>query len=115
MPIKQFEIWIADLNPHIGTEPGKTRPVLVIQTNLLNKIPHPSTIVCPITANVKKDSEILRVHLKKGTANLHQACDIMIDQIRAIDNNRLTKRIGLLPEELIELVKENIQIVLDLE
>jgi mRNA interferase MazF len=115
MPIKQFEIWIADLNPQIGTEPGKTRPVLVIQTNLLNKISHPSTIVCPITANVKKDSDILRVHLKKGMANVHQACDIMVDQIRAIDNKRLTKRIGILPEELIETVKENIQIVLDLE
>jgi mRNA interferase MazF len=115
MSIKQFEIWIADLNPQIGTEPGKTRPVLAIQTNLLNKIPHPSTIVCPITTNVKKDSEILRVHLKKGTANLHQACDIMIDQIRAIDNKRLTKRLGVLPDELIDLVKENIQIVLDLE
>jgi len=115
MAIKQFEIWIADLNPKIGTEPGKTRPVLVIQTNLLNKIPHPSTIICPITTNVKRDSEILRVHLKKGTANLHQSCDIMIDQIRAIDNNRLTKRLGILPDEQIVLVKENIQIVLDLE
>ncbi len=115
MQIKQFEIWIADLNPQIGTESGKTRPVLAIQTNLLNKIPHPSTIVCPITTNVKKDSEILRVHLKKGTANLHQACDIMIDQIRAIDNIRLTKRLGILPDDLIDLVKENIQIVLDLE
>jgi mRNA interferase MazF len=115
MSIKQFEIWIADLNPHIGTEPGKTRPVLAIQTNLLNKIPHPSTIVCPITTNVKRDSEILRVHLNKGTANVHQACDIMIDQIRAIDNKRLTKRLGVLPDELIDIVKENIQIVLDLE
>ena len=115
MSIKQFEIWIADLNPQIGTEPGKTRPVLVVQTNLLNKIPHPSTIICPITTNVKKESEILRVHLKKGTASLHQACDIMIDQLRAIDNKRLTKRIGVLPDDLIKLVAENIQIVLDLE
>jgi mRNA interferase MazF len=115
MPIKQFEIWIADLNPQIGTEPGKTRPVLVIQTNLLNKIPHPSTIVCPITTNVKKGSEILRIHLKKGTANFHQACDVMIGQVRAIDNKRLTKKIGVLPDELVDLVKENIQIVLDLE
>ena len=115
MLIKQFEIWLADLNPQIGTEPGKTRPVLVIQTNLLNKIPHPSTIICPITTNVIKDSEILRVHLKKGTADLHQACDIMIDQVRAIDNTRLTNRIGVLPDELITVVKENIQIVLNLE
>lgn len=115
MPIKQFEIWIADLNPQIGTEPGKTRPVLVIQTNLLNKVPHPSTIVCPITTNVKQDAEILRVHLKKGTTNLNQASDIMIDQIRAIDNQRLTRRVGFLPDELIGLVKQNIQIVLDID
>lgn len=114
MSIKQFEIWIADLNPQIGTEPGKTRPVLVVQTNLLNKIEHPSTIICPITTNVKLQSEILRVHLTKGTANLQQACDIMIDQIRAIDNKRLTRKIGDLPTELISKIKENIQIVLDI-
>jgi mRNA interferase MazF len=115
MSIKQFEIWLADLNPQIGTEPGKTRPVLIVQTNLLNKIPHPSTIVCPLTTNVKKDSEILRVHLKKGMAKLHQESDIMIDQIRSIDNKRLIKKVGNLPRELIELIKENIQIILDLE
>lgn len=115
MTIKQYEIWLADLNPQIGTEAGKTRPVLAIQTNLLNKIPHPSTIVCPITTNVTRESDILRVHLKKGTANMRHPCDIMIDQIRAIDNKRLTKKIGVLPAELIEKVKENIQIILDLE
>jgi len=115
MSIKQFEIWIADLNPQIGTEPGKTRPVLVIQTNLLNKIPHPSTIVCPVTTNVEKESDILRVHLKKGMANMRKNCDIMIDQIRAIDNKRLTKKIGDLPTSLIDKVKDNIVIVLDLE
>ena len=115
MQINQYEIWIADLNPQIGTEAGKTRPVLVVQTNLLNKIPHPSTIVCPITTNVQKDSDILRVHLKKGMANLHENCDVMIDQIRAIDNKRLVEKVGNLPAELIELVKENISIIIDLE
>jgi mRNA interferase MazF len=114
MSIKQYEIWIADLNPQIGTEPGKTRPVLVLQTNLLNKIPHPSTIICPITTNVKKESEILRVHIKKGTSNLMQDCDIMIDQIRTIDNKRLIRKIGDLPGDLIKEVKENIKIIIDL-
>lgn len=115
MPIKQYEIWIADLNPQIGTEPGKTRPVVVLQTNLLNKIPHPSTIICPITTNVEKDADILRVHLIKGMANLNENCDIMIDQIRSIDNTRLIKKIGDLPSSLIDKVKENIMITLDLQ
>jgi mRNA interferase MazF len=115
MQIKQFEVWIADLNPQIGTEPGKTRPVLIIQTDLLNKIPHLSTIVCPITTKVEKEADILRVHLKKGVANVAENCDIMIDQIRAIDNKRLIKKIGDIPTELKDRVKENIRILLDLE
>jgi len=114
MTIKQFEIWIADLSPQIGTEPGKTRPVVVVQTNLLNKIPHPSTIICPITTNVKKNTEILRIHLKNGMANLNQDCDIMIDQIRAIDNRRLTKKLGTLPSEYMNQINENLKIILDL-
>jgi mRNA interferase MazF len=68
MKIKQYEIWIADLNTRFGTETDKTRPVAIIQTDLLNKF-HPSTIVCPITTNVKPDVEILRVHLTKGSAD----------------------------------------------
>lgn len=115
MLIKQYDIWLADLNPQIGTEPGKTRPVLIVQTDLLNKIPHPSTIICPITTIVENDADILRVHLKKGMANLLENCDIMIDQIRAIDNKRLIKKIGTLPAELVSKVKENILITLDLE
>lgn len=113
MKIKQFDVWIADLNPRYGTEAGKTRPVLILQTDLLNKI-HPSTIVCPITTNVQLDSEILRVHLNKGTAKLKEDCDIMIDQIRAIDNKRLITKIGSLPEKTISKIKENITIVFDL-
>ena len=115
MMINQFEIWIADLNPKIGTEPGKTRPVLIVQTDLLNKIPHPSTIICPITTNVADGAGILRLHLKEGTANISHASDIMFDQVRAIDNKRLMKRIGKLPKGLIEIVKENLLIVMDLE
>jgi mRNA interferase MazF len=114
MQIKRFEIWIADLNPQIGTEPGKSRPVLVVQTNLLNILPHPSTIICPITTNTQKESEILRVHIKKGTSNLNENCDVMIDQLRAIDNKRLIKKIGELPDNLSKQVIENLSIILDL-
>ncbi|MDX2246229.1 MAG: type II toxin-antitoxin system PemK/MazF family toxin [Bacteroidia bacterium] len=115
MQINQFEIWLADLNPQIGTEPGKTRPVVIVQTDILNKTAHPSTIVCPITTNVRKDIDILRVHLKKGVADIHQDCDIMIDQMRAIDNKRLIKKIGKLPNEIAIKIQKNIAIVLDIE
>lgn len=114
--LKQFEIWIADLNPRIGTEPGKTRPVLVVQTNLLNKVNHPSTIICPLTTKIQKGAEVLRVRIRKAEVeSLQQDCDIMIDQLRAIDNKRLIRKVAVLPPDLVEKVKENIAILLDLD
>ncbi|MBL7112392.1 MAG: type II toxin-antitoxin system PemK/MazF family toxin [Bacteroidales bacterium] len=114
MKVKQFEIWIADLNPTIGTEPGKVRPVIVVQTDLLNKS-HLSSIICPITTHVQRESEILRVHLHRGCCGLNEACDIMIDQIRAIDNKRLLKKVGTISQELALKIKSNLKIVLDLD
>lgn len=114
MEHKQYEVWLADLNPQIGTEPGKTRPVVIVQTNLLNMVSHPSTLVCPLTSKVNRKSILLRVHIKSGMANLKQDCDMLIDQLRAIDNKRLIKKIGTLPESVTELTRKNLAIVLDL-
>ncbi len=44
MKAKQFEIWIADLNPTLGTEPEKVQPIIIVQTDLLNKY-HASSII----------------------------------------------------------------------
>ena len=114
MTARKYEIWLASPDPRFGTETGKTRPVLIVQTNILNKI-HPSTLICPITSKVNLESQILRVHLIKGTAKVKENCDVMIDQLRAIDNRRLIKKIGELPREIADRVRENIKIILDLE
>jgi mRNA interferase MazF len=114
MKAKRFDIWLANLDPRFGTEAGKTRPVLVVQTDLLNKV-HPSTIVCPITTNIQPQSRILRVNIKKGTAKVKEDCDIMIDQLRAVDNRRLIKKLGELPKAISGKVKTNLAIVLGLE
>ncbi len=113
MEIKQYDVWIADLNPQLGAETGKTRPVIIVQTNLLNTV-HLSTIICPITTSIQPESEILRVHLNKGMANLKKNSDIMVDQLRTIDNRRFRERIGKIPEDKINELKENILAILDL-
>ena len=111
MQIKQYDIWLADLNPARGTEPGKTRPVVIVQTDLLNN-EHPSTIVCPVTTNVQPNIELLRVHLKKG--QLDKLSDVLVDQVRAIDNRRLLKKIGQLNKDQQKLLKENLKFVMNL-
>ncbi|KIA85993.1 type II toxin-antitoxin system PemK/MazF family toxin [Kaistella jeonii] len=114
MIINQFEIWIADLNPQIGTETGKTRPILVVQTNLLNGVEHTSTIICPITTKIR-NAEFIRVFLDSKKNNLFEDCEIMIDQVRALDNSRFIKKIGMISPQIIKDVKIGLKIVLDLE
>ncbi len=111
MKIKQFEIWLANLNHVRGTEQGKVRPVVIVQTNLLNEN-HPSVIICPITTNVIPESELLRVHLLDG--QLDSTSDILVDQIRSIDKKRLITKLGDLTQDQSDRLVENIKIVLDL-
>lgn len=111
MKITQYDIWLEDINPTRGTEAGKTRPVVIVQTDLLNDV-HLSTVICPITTNIKSEIELLRVHLKKG--QLDRLSDILVDQIRAIDNKRLIKKLGKLTKDQIHTLKDNIRIVLDI-
>jgi mRNA interferase MazF len=69
-------------------------------------------MVCPITTNVIKDVELLRVHLKKN--QLDKLSDVLVDQIRAIDNKRLISRLGELTKDQREKLRVNLRIVLDL-
>jgi len=84
------EIWLANLSPRRGTEPGKTRPVLIIQAQALIDAGHPSTVVVPLTTNLVDDAEPLRIRVLSQSL-LRRDSDLLIDQLRAIDNRRLVK------------------------
>ncbi len=109
--MRQYEIWLANMNPAKGTVVGKVRPVAIIQTDLLNDI-HPSLIVCPLTTNINKEIKLLRVHV--GKKYLEAESDILVDQITAIDKKRLLRRLGKLNQVQVELLRSNLKVVLEL-
>jgi mRNA interferase MazF len=84
------EIWLADLNPQRGTEPGKTRSVLIVQAQALLDAGHPSSLIIPLTTNLVDGAEPLRIRIL-ATDQLSKDSDLIIDQLRAIDNHRLIK------------------------
>jgi mRNA interferase MazF len=106
-------LYSADLSPGRGTEPGKRRPVLVIQSDLLNQAGHPSTWVLPCTTRVVGEN-VLRVALPAGIAGNRAECEVMIDQSRAIDNRRLRRRLGRLPRPLLAEVKQKLRMLAEL-
>lgn len=89
---RKFErgsIWLADLNPPRGAEPGKTRPVLIFQHQALLDAEHPSTVVIPLTTNLTTGAQPLRIRVT-AREMLKKDSDLLIDQLRAIDNRRLS-------------------------
>jgi len=90
LKINYGEIWLADLTPQSGTQPGKLRPVLIVQNQVLLDIFHTSTIIIPLTTNLIDHAEPLRIRINT-LSQLEKDSDLLIDQIRSIDNKRLVK------------------------
>ncbi len=111
-PLAYGHLYSADLNPRRGTEPGKVRPVLVMQTDLLNSVGHPSTFVLPCTTRLTGES-ILRVELPKGIAGNTKDCEIMVDQGRAIDNTRFRRLLGRLSKSLLSEAQDKLRRLLE--
>jgi len=108
----QYTLWLADLNPGFGTEVGKVRPVLMVQTDLLNNIGHPSTLICPLTTPIFADVFPLRLSVPTLDNNLQNANDIMVDQLSSIDNQRFNEYLVKLDEKTIELYQIAVKQVL---
>jgi mRNA interferase MazF len=111
--VRRGTLYLADLEPRRGTEPGKIRPVLVVQTDLLNEAEHPSSWILPCTTRLTGEN-LLRVPLPKGMAGNRQGCEIMIDQSRAIDNRRFVRRLKALPRSILGEVEEKLRLLAEL-
>jgi len=90
--IKRYEIYYADLNPTIGSEIKKVRPVVIISQDEMNKYLE-TVVVCPLTSKLHPK---WRTRLQIKCAN--KKAEIAIDQIRTISKQRLKKKIDKLPE-----------------
>ena len=115
MITKPFEIYLAHLNPKKGHEVGKTRPVVVIHSQLIEGVLQTS-IVCPITTQLSA-ATLLRVHIpfkETSTTGLSEPSDVIVDQIRSIDNQRLVKKLGELTPAQIEQLQKSLQTILEI-
>ena len=104
-------MWLANLNSSKGVTVGKVRPVVIVQSDLLNDV-HDSIMVCPVTSNVNRESVILRVYI--GSKQLEADSDILVDQITTISRRRLIKKLGKLTNMQSQLLSQNLRILLDL-
>ncbi|MDD3342367.1 MAG: type II toxin-antitoxin system PemK/MazF family toxin [Sulfurospirillaceae bacterium] len=106
MMVCRGEIWLVNLNPtKRNNEMGKVRPVVVYQNDELNHSDYPTTIILPLSTSLIEDAEPIRMRIQKRD-DLEQDSDVVITQIRSIDNDRFMKKLGSLTSDELKKIKE---------
>ena len=111
--MKRGEIWVVSLDPKKGAEVGKQGPALIVQTDLLNDVGHPTVIIAPISSQAQAEN-VLRYKIENS--GLQKGFGfVLIDQIRTVDaSHRLKKRIGKLNASEVEEISLLLKQVLNL-
>ena len=110
--MKRGDVYLAYLNPKKGAEVGKIRPVLIIQTDFLNEIYHPTIIVLPLSTKLIDNAYPLRFRINKRD-KLQKDSDILCDQIRAISIDRLKEKLTTLTNSELKEIENQVKIILD--
>jgi len=114
MTPRQWHVYVVDLEPRVGTKPGKQRPCVAIQPTAFAEGGLMSTVVLPLTTRVVADAYPLRVRLPRGTCGLTADSDVLVDQILAWDNQLFRRDLGQLPDALRDDLRNAVRDFLDL-
>lgn len=110
--ISQGEIWWADLSEPVGSAPGYRRPVVVVQSDALNKS-RISTVICVVlTSNLRWAEAPGNVLLPVRQTGLDKDSVANVSSIVTIDRTQLTEKVGKLPASLLDGILSGIQLVL---
>ena len=114
MTPQQWHVYVVDLEPRVGTKPGKQRLCLAIQPTPFAVGGLPSTVILPLSTRLVDDAFPLRIRVAKGTCGLAAESDLLVDQILAWDNALFRREMGELPEALQDDVRAALREFLDL-
>lgn len=108
------EIWWADLPAPIGSVPGKRRPVLVLQNDLINRSAIDTVIVASITSNLSLRKAPGNVLLEKSDSNLDRSSVVNLSQIVTVNKSWLTENVGMLRKDIVERVDSGLKVMFDI-
>ena len=109
------EIWWAELPSPRGSEPGKKRPVLIIQADTFNRSAINTIICVVITSNTSLSNAPANILLEKIDSKLEKTSVINFSQIITIDKSYFTDFVSMLPKPIISKINSSIKLILDIE
>ncbi|MEG0269402.1 MAG: type II toxin-antitoxin system PemK/MazF family toxin [Clostridia bacterium] len=111
--MKRGDIFMAELNPVVGSEQGGRRPVLIIQNDLGN-LHAPTVIAVPLTGSQNKPALPTHVHVAAGEGGLRCDSIVLCEQPRTLEKTRLLRHLGALPPATMRQVEQALFVSLDI-
>lgn len=109
--MKRGDIYIASLDPVVGSEQGGVRPVLIVQNDMGN-LHSPTVIVAAITTRNKRPGLPTHVQLRASECGIARDSVVLMEQVRTLEKTRLTNYLGSVPPETMRLVDEALRLSL---
>lgn len=107
-------VYLANLNPSVGSEQGGLRPVLLVQNDIGN-LHGPTIIVAPITSRTNKRRDLPIHYYAHKVQGLKGPCLVLLEQIRTIDKSRVIKKLGQMSEEQMNQIDKILEASLGLK
>jgi mRNA interferase MazF len=114
MIVSRGEVWLADLNPVRGSEQAGIRPVLIFQTDSINRFTT-TVLTIPFTTNLRRASLPSCVQVSENEGGLTSDSVALCHQLRVLDKTRLTKKLGKLSNAVIAEIEECVLFTLGYE
>lgn len=111
--MKRGDVYMAGLDPVIGSEQGGRRPVVIVQNDKGN-LHAPTVIAVPVTSSTGKPPLPTHVVLPVGEGGLTRLSTVLCEQVRTLEKTRLGKKIGALGEEALRQVDAALRVSLDM-
>ena len=112
MVVSQGEVWWADLPAPVGSGPGFRRPVVIVQSDALNRSALATTICVPLTSNLKWEAAPGNLALAPAQTGLPKESVANVSKILALDKSLLAERVGKLSATKLDLLISGINVVL---
>lgn len=113
-PIR-WNMYVVDLEPRVGSKPGKQRPCICLQPTEFCQSGLNSAVVLPLTTKlITGDTYPIRVRIPKGVCGIKNDSDALVDQILAWDISLFRQDLGQIPEALQIVLKNAVKDFLDL-
>ena len=106
------EVWLVNLDPVVGHEQGRTRPAVIVSTDLFNQGPAGLVFLLPITSTERGIPFHIEVNPPEG--GVRERSFVLCDQLRAASKERLIRPWGVLSPRTMAQVEDTLRILLDL-